>query len=80
MASIDETIIAILTEIRPEVNGASSENLIEDGLLDSLDIVTLVSALDDKYSISIDGMDVVPENFKNVRAISSLLHKYGVRH
>lgn len=74
-----DIILKILLEIRPESNFEESDNFIEDGLLDSFDIVTLVSNLDSKYSISIDGEDILPENFSNLAAIQSLLLKYGVK-
>jgi acyl carrier protein len=74
-----EEILQILSEIRPEFDFMKSSNFIEDGLLDSFDIVTLVSSLDRKYSISIDGVDILPENFFNLESIESLLFKYGVK-
>ncbi len=74
-----QKIIDILSIIRPETDFTSSNNFIEDGFLDSLDIVTLVSELDKAFSISIDGMDIVPENFKNTGAIEKLLQKNGIQ-
>lgn len=69
----------ILQSIRPESDFSQSTDFLEDGLLDSFDMVTLVSSLDQEYGISIDGLDIVPENFKNVETIMALLGKYGVR-
>lgn len=71
-------IIAILKLIRPEADFASAQNYLDEGLLDSFDLVMLVSELDKRYGISIAGADIVPENFGNVAAIRSLLQKYGV--
>jgi acyl carrier protein len=68
----------ILHSIRPEVDFASAKHFMDDGLLDSFDMVTLVATLDKTYGISIDGTDIVPENFQNVETIESLLRKYGV--
>jgi acyl carrier protein len=73
-----QEILDILNNIRPEVNFTTSDNFVEDGFLDSLDVVTLVSELDNKFSISIDGVDIVPENFKNLEAIINLLRAKGV--
>ena len=42
-------------------------------------MVTLVSSLDRAYGISIDGLDIVPDNFKSITTITALLEKYGVR-
>ena len=72
-------IIEILSEIRPEVDFNVDVNFFESGLLDSFDVVTLVTALDEEYRISIDGLDVLPDNFSTVNTIVVLLSKYGVK-
>jgi acyl carrier protein len=74
-----DNIIRILTEIRSEFDFNEEVNFIENGMLDSFDIVTLVTTLDEEYKISIDGTDIVPNNFSSVEAISTLLSKYGVK-
>ena len=72
-------IATILKTIRPEADFFGSQDFIGDGLLDSFDVVALVSALDKHFHISIPGVDVVPENFKSYEAIEALLHKNGVK-
>jgi acyl carrier protein len=74
-----KSIAEILKEIRPEFNFAASNDFIADGMLDSFDVVTLVTALDKNYGISISGVDIVPENFKNQQTIEALLRKCGVQ-
>lgn len=71
------TIAEILREIRPEFDFTASEDFVGDGMLDSFDIITLVSDLDKAYGISISGVDIVPENFQSIAAIQELLQKYG---
>ena len=71
-------LVEILQEIRPDSDFLASTDFIEQGLLDSMDIVVLVATLDEKFKISIDGTDIVPENFSNIENIKSLLHKKGV--
>lgn len=73
-----KNLFQILTEIRPESNFAGSDDFIEDGLLDSFDVVTLVSDIEKNYGISIEGVDILPENFRNAAAIKALLQRYGV--
>ena len=51
----------------------------DEGMLDSFDVVTLVSTLDDDFNISIDGIDILPENFASVEKIMELLRKKGVQ-
>lgn len=72
-----ELIIKILTDIRPEFDFTQDVNFIEEGMLDSFDIVNLVSDLDSTFEISIDGVDILPENFSSVEAIENLLKKNG---
>lgn len=72
-----DKIKEILEGIRPEFDFETSEDFIEDGYLDSFDLVTLVSELDDTYGISIDGLDIVPENFVSINAIAEMVKKNG---
>jgi acyl carrier protein len=71
------TVLRLLNEIRPEFDFSTSDNFIEDGMLDSLDIVTLVAAIDKEFNISIPGTQIVPENFRTASAISSLIQRSG---
>lgn len=71
-------IVGILNGIRPECDFAGSQDFVADGMLDSFDMVLLVAELEKEYSVSIDGADIVPENFNNVAAVQALLRKYGV--
>ena len=68
-----EQIIGILKEIRPEFEFDGVENFFDEGMLDSFDLMTLVSTLDERFAIKIDGMDILPENFANVDAIEALI-------
>jgi len=73
-----QQIIEILTELRPEFDFTQEVDFIEAGMLDSFDVVMLVNTLDEKLGISIDGIDVVPENFSSVGKIEALLKKNKV--
>jgi acyl carrier protein len=76
---METRIIKILNEIRPEFNFSTGDDFINQGMLDSFDTVRLVVELDKEFGISIDGVDIVPENFRNIVSISRLLIKNGVR-
>jgi len=71
-------VLSILQQVRPEFDFSASNDYFEDGLLDSFDLVTLVSELDSAYGISIEGTDILPENFSNLAAIEGLLVRNGV--
>lgn len=70
-----DRIIKILNEVRPEFDFGTETNFISKGMLDSFDLVTLVTELDESFGISIDGTDILPENFETIEAIESLIIK-----
>ncbi len=69
----------LLKEIRPEFDFTTSNDFMADGMLDSFDMVTLVASLDKTYGISIQGTDIIPENFQNIETIKALLRRSGVQ-
>jgi acyl carrier protein len=71
-----ETIVAILKDIRPEYDFVGVDDFFSRGMLDSFDLTVLVSSLEERFAITVDGADIVPENFRNIDAISSLLKRY----
>jgi len=71
-----QNILPILQRIRPEFDFTASQDFIADGMLDSFDVITLVSDFDKAYGISISGLDIVPENFHSIASIEKLLEKY----
>ena len=74
-----EKIIAILSDLRPEFDFTDeSLNFIEEGMLDSFDVVCLVDALDTEFNIVIDGIDILPKTFSSCGRIRALLKKNGV--
>ena len=68
-------ILEALKRVNEDVDFESSEDFVEDGLLDSFDIVTLVEELEDEFGIEIGGTDIIPENFVSVKAIEALVVK-----
>ncbi len=68
-----EEIMEILTELRPDVEFEKEKKLIDDGILDSFDIVSLVGELNDAFDVSINVQDLLPENFNRVDAMVELI-------
>jgi len=65
--------MTILKNLRPDVDFETNERLIDDGILDSLDIVALVSELNDCMDIDISVEHLVPENFNSAKAMMALI-------
>lgn len=70
-----EDLIKILSEIKPGVDFEEEENLMEDEILDSFDIVSLVAKIDEEFDVEITPKDLVPENFKSAKTIYDLITK-----
>lgn len=74
-----EKLLQILDENCPGINVMESDRLIDDEILTSLDVVVLVSELNDAFGISITVDDLVPENFNSVQAMYDLICRLGGR-
>jgi acyl carrier protein len=72
---IKETLIRILSDLHPDVDFETNESLIDDGVLDSLDIVTIISEISAELDITIPPEEIVPENFNSAAALAELLAK-----
>lgn len=70
-----ERIIELLQEIKEDIDYENEANLIDDELLDSFDILQLISALDDEFDISIPAAMIIPENFNNVEALWNMVQE-----
>lgn len=68
-----EDLLEILNDLHPEVDFEVEEHLIDDGILDSLDIVNLISEISDVFDVSITAKDIIPENFNSAKALYSLI-------
>lgn len=68
-------LMAILEELRPDVDFEKETGLIDNAILDSFDIVSLVGELNDTFDIEIQPTDLVPENFNSAAAILALVEK-----
>ena len=70
-----EKLLEILKEIHPDVDFSTEEDLIGDGILDSLDIVTLITEINSVFDVSIHAEEILPENFCSAEAIYALIER-----
>lgn len=68
-----DELLDILKDLKPGVDFENQTNLIEDRILDSLDVMNLVVELNDEFDIEITPLDILPENFKSVETMYSLI-------
>ena len=65
----------ILENLHPEIDFNTCETLIDDGLIDSFDIVTIISEINEEYDVVIPAEEIVPENFNSAKALYSLIQR-----
>lgn len=70
-----EELIRIMSEIRPDLDFTQEEMLIDDDVLDSFDIIAIVSEVNDFYKIELNVNDLSPENFNSASALYELIRK-----
>ena len=70
-----DELLEILQDLKPDVDFTAQNNLVTDGILDSFDVVTLVTELNITFDIEITASDMVFENFDSVSAIMALVER-----
>lgn len=70
-----ERLLKILKEIRPDVDFENEKFLIDDGILDSFDVVSIISELDDAFGVQVRITELEPENFNSIESIWGLIQK-----
>ena len=68
-------LLEILTGLHPEVDFNRCETLIDDGILDSFDIVTIVADINDVFDVAIPAEAITPENFNSATALYELVER-----
>lgn len=70
-----DKLLELLHGIRPDVDFESETELIDDGILDSFDVVSIISEIDDVFGVQIRINELEPENFNSAEAIWALIQK-----
>ncbi len=68
-------LLEILHKMHPEVDFSTSEDLIGEGILDSLDIVTLITEINTVFEVSIPAEEIIPENFSSLASLMDLIQR-----
>ena len=70
-----DELFELLEDIKPTVDFRTCTGLIDDGYLDSFDILSIVSELNDAFGIEISPVDIVPENFNSAKALWAMIQR-----
>ena len=66
-------LLEILNDIDDSVDWENEEGLIDRHLLDSFGVITLVSELEDTFSIEVEASEIVPDDFNSVQAMWKMI-------
>ena len=66
-------LLTILSELHPDVDFNTETDLVENGILDSLDIISLIAEIDDRFDVAIPAEEILPENFSSAKALYALI-------
>lgn len=70
-----EELLEILSEVKEDIDFENEKALIDDGLLDSFDILQIISALNEEYDISIPASEIIPDNFNSAEALYEMVQR-----
>ncbi len=70
-----EELLEILRDLHPEVDYDTCDTLIDDKILDSFDIVSIISEISEQYDVTIPAEDIIPENFNSAQALYELIER-----
>ena len=70
-----EELLEILSDLHPDVDFEECDTLIDDGILDSFDIVSLISEINEEFDVVISAEHIVPENFNSAKALYALIER-----
>ena len=70
-----EDVIEMLEDIQEDIDYQSCTTLIDDHMLDSFDILAIVSAADDEFDVTIPAKEIIPSNFNSAEALCALLNR-----
>ena len=70
-----DEVIQILEEIQPDPDYETCDSLIDDGILDSFEILSIVSELEDEFDIRITPAEIIPKNFNSAAALYEMVQR-----
>ena len=68
-------LLEILEEVKPGVDFESSQNMIEEGLIDSFDIINIIANINEKFDIDFSVAEIIPENFETVKSLYETIER-----
>lgn len=68
-------LLELLEEVKPGVEFESSQNMIEEGLIDSFDMINIIANINEKFDIDFSVAEIIPENFETVKSLYEAIER-----
>jgi acyl carrier protein len=72
-----DTLLEILQDLHPEVDFETCDTLVDDKIIDSFDIVSIISEINEEFDVVIPAEEIIPENFNSAEALYDLIQRLG---
>lgn len=70
-----EQLLKLLKEIKKDIDFENATDLVDEGILDSLEIVTIITSIEAVFGVEIDPDDIDPDNFQSAEAMWEMIQK-----
>lgn len=70
-----EKLLEILSDLHSDIDFETEESLIDNGILDSMDIISLITEISEEYDVTITAKDIIPANFNSAKALYALIQR-----
>ena len=70
-----EALLEILLDLHPEVDFETCTTLVDDKIIDSFDIISIITEVNTEYDVAIPAEEIIPENFNSAQTIFALIEK-----
>ncbi len=71
-----EQLLELLKEVKSDIDFEKEKGLVDEGLLDSLEIVTIIASIEEKFGIEINPDDIDPDNFQSAEKMWGMIEKF----
>lgn len=70
-----QELMELLSALKPEIDFEAEQELVDEGLLESFDMVTLMAELEEQFGVEIPAEEIVPENFNSAERMWKLIER-----
>lgn len=70
-----EELLNILQDLHPEIDVETHSALVDDGVLNSFDIISIIAQIDEVFDVAVPAEEIVPENFNSAKSLYAMVQR-----